>query len=389
MKTSHLVIASLLLGLILGAAPSLAEFKLWRGGARFDELLDARTLEPPAPGEPAPRVVVDETDHDFGAMQRESSKTHDFTFTNEGEGPLKLQLGDTTCKCTLSELAQDSIPPGESAKVTLEWTAKTSSAEFRQEAAIHTNDPEQDRIVLTVSGKVFDALSILPRDVVFSNAVVDAVAEGTIRVTSYVDEDLDFVEHHLTNLDNAEFFDVKIEPVPPEEFNSADIKRAWQIQVSLKPGLPIGAFTQSLKLVTNSAEFGTVEIPIRGRVTGKVRIMGKGWSRSEQTLSLGTVHQTDGKNAKLIILVSGEYQEDTSFQVAEVTPKQLTARVVDVKSAKNGEATSVSLLVEIPKGSDRGAFMYEKQGEIGQILLESNHSAAKSLRIPVRFAVIE
>ena len=40
-----------------------------------------RSRRPPAAGEPAPKVVVDQEEYNFGTMDFGSERSHDFTFT--------------------------------------------------------------------------------------------------------------------------------------------------------------------------------------------------------------------------------------------------------------------------------------------------------------------
>src|SRR5262245_43679246 len=94
-------------------------------GGLVAQTSDKRVPDLPPRGGPQPVARVDRVEYDFGEMERFAKGRHSFTFTNKGQYPLKLALGDTTCKCTLSKLAEDEIPPGKSAEVTLEWDAKS------------------------------------------------------------------------------------------------------------------------------------------------------------------------------------------------------------------------------------------------------------------------
>ncbi len=56
--------------------------------------------------------------YEFGVMELYETGKHEFVFKNTGEAPLVLQKGSTTCKCTLSQLEDCSIQPGEERVVT-------------------------------------------------------------------------------------------------------------------------------------------------------------------------------------------------------------------------------------------------------------------------------
>jgi len=99
-------------------------------------------------GQKFPRVKVDEPHHNFGRMERGREKSHKFVIRNIGDAPLTLTVGQTSCKCTLSEVESGAIPPGESTHVKIEWSAKADQGPFRQTATIHTNDPQQPDVEL-------------------------------------------------------------------------------------------------------------------------------------------------------------------------------------------------------------------------------------------------
>src|SRR3990172_3316400 len=76
----------------------------------------ATPFELPRKGEPWPKVVLDSSEFDFGTMDVQQEHEHAFVVRNEGTAPLKLKVGDSTCKCTIGRLLRDEILPGKSAK---------------------------------------------------------------------------------------------------------------------------------------------------------------------------------------------------------------------------------------------------------------------------------
>src|SRR5690606_9238279 len=81
-----------------------------------------------------PLVESDELVYHFGTMQKGTTKSHVFKFTNRGLAPLELKAGPSSCKCTMVDLADAKltegqsaadkpIPPGGTVGVKLKWTA--------------------------------------------------------------------------------------------------------------------------------------------------------------------------------------------------------------------------------------------------------------------------
>ncbi|HBH52095.1 MAG TPA: hypothetical protein DDY91_09400, partial [Planctomycetaceae bacterium] len=87
---------------------------------------------------PWPKAVVDQTEFEFGRMEVGEEMTHAFKIRNEGEAPLELAKGNTTCQCTISELENNLIPPGGEASITLRWKPTAQSDAFEKGAEIRT-----------------------------------------------------------------------------------------------------------------------------------------------------------------------------------------------------------------------------------------------------------
>src|SRR5205085_8728391 len=121
MRIISSILVAALIGVLVGGA--LAYVEVRSDPDALGKLANAMPT-PPLPGgiQTAPRVEAPETHYNFGKMARGTSMSHDFVIRNVGTAPLKLPFSRTTCKCTLSKLPSAPIPPGGSAKVTLEWS---------------------------------------------------------------------------------------------------------------------------------------------------------------------------------------------------------------------------------------------------------------------------
>src|SRR5215213_9795469 len=152
MRVLSTIVVAALVGMLAGAAIAYVEVRSDPDAA--DRLADELAANAKTGAAEAPHIVVDEPHYDFGSMQRGTSKSHEFVIRNTGNAPLKIRNGGTTCKCTLSKVADESIAPGGSTTVKLEWTAKSDGGPFRQTATILTNDPTQSQVELVVEGQI-------------------------------------------------------------------------------------------------------------------------------------------------------------------------------------------------------------------------------------------
>ena len=84
--------------------------------------------------------MLEQSQYDFGKMETNATGRHEFVLANRGDRPLVLSRGNNSCGCCTCVCdallpEQGLIPPGESAKVALEWSIKQYTGNFRQTRA--------------------------------------------------------------------------------------------------------------------------------------------------------------------------------------------------------------------------------------------------------------
>lgn len=386
------MLAAAAVGIGLGFAGTIFELGARPAGELVLEAATATDGSALHPVEgPRPKVHVDSRTHHFGIMERDTTLKHDFIFTNRGDAPLTLIKGQTSCKCTLSELAQNSIAPGESAAVTLEWTAYTNEHDFRQTAVIETNDPEQRSITLTVEGRVSYSHRLLPSALVFGEITANSPHVVRTRLYSLKANTIEILSHRFAEPTAADHFEVTITPIAKEELNKDDLgdedaQSGVLIAVSAKPGLPVGPFYQRLLLTTNLKTAPQIEIPVQGRVVGDLTISGRNWNDEIGVLELGTIRSSEGAKAELSVVAKGPYREAVDLKVVKVTPDFL--KVTVGKPRTIGKAVTLfPLTIEIPPGSPAANFLGSQQGKLGNIILDTGHPETPQLRMHLRMVV--
>lgn len=349
-------------------------------------------IESPRDSEgPPPVAFVGEDTYDFGFMDAEAKGRHEFVIENRGQGPLEVKQGSSTCKCTVSVLEDGEIAPGRSGVVAIEWTAKHvlgSDGDFKQTAHVLTNDPENPRLTLTIHGRVTVAARPVPAHLLFNGVTAGQTRSATVRVYGFRSEPLEITRCEFVEPDNADCFAVTHEPLPADEV--AQEKGATSgclVTVTLKPGLPVGAFKQRILLKTNSEEVSTIELPVEGTVTGEISIVGKGWRSETGILSWGSIRSQDGAELTLFIRAAGSDAKDVSYKPVEVHPDLLKIKVGETKQLDSGKGFLTPLTIQVPKGSRPASHLGTDEKELGRVILETNHPRVPRLQILVRFAV--
>lgn len=87
----------------------------------------------------AQMITFDKEKHDFGRFSPDKTElTHSFTFTNEGNRPVKLKSVKTSCGCTTPKWPRDPIEPGNKGNVKVVYDATTSDGYFRKSVTVVT-----------------------------------------------------------------------------------------------------------------------------------------------------------------------------------------------------------------------------------------------------------
>ncbi|MBN1852201.1 MAG: DUF1573 domain-containing protein [Pirellulales bacterium] len=346
--------------------------------------IDSRQPSLPRPGEPIPRVRVDQETYDFGAMERDTTRSHEFLFQNVGQGRLQLTVGDTTCKCAVGKVSKDSIEPGETVPVRLEWTAKTESSEFRQSATIFTNDPDRRRITLTVFGRISQLTSVAPPVLHFDRVSLGQSKTAEVFVMSHHVDRFSILGHEFIGIDTPEHFVVAIERVNPTELPDPLAKDGYRVRVTVKETAPFGVHRGWLRIATDLQNAEKMDIPVSVRITTEISVFGKYYNEASGILQLGAMKSTAGAKATLLLVMRGEHANDVTMKLVEKTPDFLVA---ELGERSTGEVARIPLTVWIPPGSPPAAFVGGMSGKLGRIVLETTHPNVPRLEIKVQFII--
>jgi hypothetical protein len=391
MKTWILVGVAAILGLGVGIGGAVVRLERtpWNGSIAVPK----KESQAAKPTGLRPKVSVDDETHDFGALDSHSTGRHTFVFRNVGDDILTLIKGDTTCKCTASLLGGESgrgeLAPGKSTEVTLEWKGKGFAGPFHQSATIHTNDPDRPRVTLTITGRILTAVRTVPAELVLSGISAGESATGEVKLYGFYEKPLKITGHEFSDPSTADKFDVAFEPLSADEVaKEQDARNGHRVQVTVKPGLPPGAFEQRITLKTDSSDAPTVEIPVRGTISSEISIIGPGWNEEQQVLSLGTNSGQADVERTMRILIRGSERKEVVIEPVEVKPELLEVSLGKPTEWQGGQVVQVPLTVRIPKGGGLANYLGPERSQMGSILLKTSHPKVPQLRIYVRFAVV-
>lgn len=330
---------------------------------------------------PLPSAFVAEKKFDFGIVDPGTTNEHVFIIENRGEGPLALVASETSCQCTLSEVEETVVEPGESTRVTLRWNVGQEQRQhFRQFSLIETNDPRQPEISLAVSGTVRKRLGFDPPEFVANRVSPDDVASLRTVVYSQLFEDFE-----ITNVEsNLEGFAYGIDPVTPERIDEMKAKSALLLTVTL-PAVNAGGslrdeLTVTIRSTGEAAEEMQEQIVLHVDVLPRIAFYGSQLD-ARYGLDLGVLTQGETGAQKLVVRVRGNLRA-TPIQVLEVEPSCLRATLEDYKPQEGLYRLTVAV------AEDAKPIAFRADQAIGYIAVGNPHDAKLQKGIPVRGQVI-
>lgn len=345
---SRWIAASLGILTLFALSALVARFALSQGQGPTPATAAASAASPgsgsgESPAEP-PRVLLPETEHDFGAVELNAEVVHRFKVRNVGSAPLTLRLGESTCRCTTGDVPAEPIAPGEESEISVRFLEDRHFGPFRQHAEIHTNDPRQPRFTLAISGIVKAELACDPERMDFSEAVPGLPTARSMIIYSQTWPEF-YLEFERVEPAGVEY---EISPASEEVLRRWDAVSGYRVGVRIPGELANAKLTGELELrvVSPAAEEPrTLTIPLAAVFPAGIEIdspyLGGG-----RVLDFGRIPQ--GKRAAVELPVrTRELRRPLAIKEAIVDPEHLRVYLLPDPAVEG----SFRLTIEVPGSS--------------------------------------
>jgi len=377
--------------LAIAVAILLAGVVLWRaaaaeraGEAQAAAVSAGETAAAAARATELPRAVAPQTEFDFGVFDVEQAGEHTFVVRNEGAGDLHLRTGSSSCKCTLLDLPQGTIPPGGEGQVRLEWIAPESNERFRHGATVLTDDPEQPQLLFVVSGRVRRHIAMYPPDVVvFSNVLPGQ--QRTHRALIYSEAYDAFELGEIESTHPYVTWDVL--PMDAETLDRFYARSGYEIKIHLDSTEQLGRFGGHLALNLRVPGLPDDEQPrprqlnVFSDVVGRVRLGGP--DLDGQTVGFGLLTAGIAAQRTVLIGLAGE-QRELNVREISATPDFLQVRLTPDGP---GSATLSRYRLEIEVPADAAPCSYMRPS-LGEVRIATDHPDLPELVLQVEFAIV-
>jgi hypothetical protein len=386
MRISILAAAFLILGVIVGSITGRQEFS--------HEVLpldgnQAAGTSPAGTQSTGPRLtIVTPERFDFGVMDEHATMHHVFEIRNDGDEPLQVTKEGTSCKCTAAGLDKDRLPPNETALITLEWTPKGPSDLFEQYAEYKTNDIARPKFKLVISGVVRSMLRAEPREAVFNRVSSQEPAQAKVKIYGMGAGEMQIVNYKFTHQKSAPYFSLQFKPLDPASFPpNFEYKSGVEMQVDLKPGLPLGQLQQTIQISTNFNPDATYDIPVYGSIVSDISLAGPHASSETMTVDLGSFSGRQGTKATVFLVLKGAHRDSTALKIASVTPAAELSASIGEPVRDNPKIVTYPLVFEVPPGTSPVSRM--SSGSRMEVRVETTHPQVKEVVVHIKYAVVD
>jgi hypothetical protein len=342
---------------------------------------DRPTVAPEHEG-PAPIATVLEGDlvHDFGILPQQTVDSWKWTIRNDGQGDLVLELGSSTCKCTIADLGKDEttgelkkaiIKPGQSKEIKLQWDTKEVSGKFTQSASIITNDPERPELKFTAKGEVQPPILSSPAT---SAANLQEIPNGEGRVAEWFFASPDRPDLKIEVKENSrpDLLEPEVRPMTEDECRDKGVPKGIRVAVRVKPTKRLGHFREEVLLATDHPKRPELSVFVSGKLVGPI------------TSSPGTVidHQVVGAQGKTIgVTLTVRGRDATAFTVLDKPgPFKVAVKPIDEKAQGPEKVRRYRMEITVPP--DTPSDDYHEP-----IRLHTDHPNAEEIEIPVDIIV--
>lgn len=309
-------------------------------------------------------ISVDPMSFDFGDMKQQQQETTFVTVTNEGAALLRILDVKADCGCTVPTLAKDSLAPGESTQIEIQFNSKKFHGNVIKVVNIESNDPINGQVDVMIHANVHTPLVMDPSNqrLGFKRSLKGEVQTRQAKFTAMDVADLQI----SADKSRQQLFDVKAIN------NFEGDPQVSVLEVSIPADMPPGRHRDHVRVTTNVEEFPTVDFEIQAYIIQSLTV-------SPETVSFR--YKTQFKQSIRV----APFEKGTDFQItgAEIDLPEISVEVIE--TIPNEETRVILTGAPIPNTDPRAL---ENKGHIkGTLTIHTDLADTPVLLIPITYMV--
>lgn len=304
--------------------------------------------------EDTPKLQLEKTTSDFGTASEGAEITGKFLFHNAGKGVLKIGTPETSCGCTVASVKPDTLPPGETGEIAFRLDLTDARGPVKKTITVPSNDPQQPKLLLIISGNVEAVFDVSPPMVFFGDVPPGETARETIEIRR-----LDGKKLSVTRAETSrEYLKTSVQP----DTNSDS--EAVLVVEATGTGRP-EQFSDILSVILDKSSKPAFHIPVAGQFVASIVVEPAAlqWTVPDPAHWPGpdpavaptrkiTISSTvTNRTLKLVESVSS-FDEDLLIKVEQLEPGQkfeVTVKLAEpFQESKQGSLTFVTNFPDFP-----------------------------------------
>ena len=268
------------------------------------------------------KISFEEQVYDFGKIYIGESVKHAFKFKNLGEGELIINNVKSSCGCTAALVSKNILHKEEKGEVEVKFNSGHYVGKVTKSVVVNSNDPENSKYKLTITGEVIEEVSVNPKRINF----------GIIRRGDSCTKNVEIKTVPELKIDIK-----KVESPNPyitiKKNKTGENNYAYQVIISEYDY--IGKFNGIVFIYTSSSKQERIDVPFSGEIVGDLTFY-------PEVLSFGSVKL--GQDAKKTVIVNFINKDvkiekieaepgDISYMISEFN--NISAKKIDVKLGKD------------------------------------------------------
>jgi len=315
-----------------------------------------------------PDIKFDETEHDFGNIGQFEEHTYVFKFKNIGDENLNIESVSTSCGCTAALISSQAIPPKSSGEIKVVFDSGEFENKVTKTIYIQSNDPDEPTAKVQIKANITPMVYIEPRYINFGK-----IEKGNrIKKNIFISVNIEGLK--ITKLESShKYISTNLSIIPEgteialEGRNVISKKDNFMLEMSLEPEAEVGKLNGYIRLHTNNAKRGSIQIILQGEILGDIRL-------EPDILSFGIVKDDSPKQYEIAINNVGK-------KVLEITKIESNANWFSTKLLELEKGRKYKIIVELKSNIEKGFSQ-------GNIVVHTNNPEQPTLNVEVFASVI-
>jgi Protein of unknown function (DUF1573) len=246
-----------------------------------------------------PELEVFEPVYNFGDVPVNSLQDGSFQLGNSGKAELVVRISKVSCSCTVSDISELRIAPGENASLPFLFKVDGKEGGCGSTILIDTNDPNNPQFTLGIHAFAFSVINLSPPTLYLGSRDVEtlpAIARLEITPGNAAPKNL---------LDGI----VIIGPEHHLEINETRTNSSIELSIQLLSDVPLGLYKDSVKIQFKKYANYEIEVPVIAEIKGTYRAR-------PSSMDFGLIQK--GEAVEIKCRIKKQYITD-SVQILEIT----------------------------------------------------------------------